>query len=107
MKASRRRKNWSMKSWIPALRALDEIDAEGTMEYAVESRVGFVMILLPDVFGSTDLLGRVGDRAIVLDRKFGNGVAVEVEENSQLLFDAAAAKRAEETSWAFEGAPKK
>ena len=73
------------------------------MEYAVESRVGFGNFL-PDVFGSTDLLGRIDDRAIVLDWKFGNGVAVEVEENSQLLFYAAAAKRTAETAWAFEGA---
>lgn len=88
---------------IPALRALDEIDPKGEMEYAVESRVGFGDFL-PDVFGSTDLLGRLGDRAIVLDWKFGDGVAVEVEENSQLLFYAAAAKRTPETSWAFKDA---
>jgi hypothetical protein len=88
---------------IPALRALDEIDPKGEMEYAVESRVGFGDFL-PDVFGSTDLLGRLGDRAVVLDWKFGDGVAVEVEENSQLLFYAAAAKRTAETAWAFEGA---
>jgi hypothetical protein len=88
---------------IPALRALDEIDPKGEMEYAVESRVGFGDFL-PDVFGSTDLLGRIGDRAIVLDWKFGDGVAVEVEENSQLLFYAAAAKRTADTTWAFEGA---
>ena len=54
---------------IPALRALDEVDPTGEMEYAVESRVGFGDFL-PDVFGSTDLLGRIGDRAVVLDWKF-------------------------------------
>jgi hypothetical protein len=88
---------------IPALRALDEIDPKGEMEYAVESRVGFGDFL-PDVFGSTDLLGRIGDRAIVLDWKFGDGVAVEATENAQLLFYAAAAKRTAETAWAFDGA---
>jgi len=88
---------------VPALRALDEIDPRGEMDYAVESRVGFGDFL-PDVFGSTDFLGRIGDRAVVLDWKFGNGVAVEVEENSQLLFYAAAAIRTKETAWAFEGA---
>ncbi len=87
----------------PALAALDEIDPKGEMEYAVESRVGFGD-LLPDVFGSTDLLGRIGDRAVVLDWKFGDGVAVEVEENSQLLFYAAAAIRTPETTWVFDGA---
>ena len=88
---------------VPALLALEEIDPEGVMEYAVESRVGFGD-LLPDVFGSTDLLGRIGDRAIVLDWKFGSGVAVEVEENAQLLFYAAAAMRTPATAWAFDGA---
>ena len=88
---------------LPALAALDEVDPNGEMEYAVESRVGFGDYL-PDVFGSTDLLGRIGDRAIVLDWKFGDGVAVEVEENAQLLFYAAAAMRTPETKWAFFGA---
>jgi hypothetical protein len=88
---------------LPALAALEEIDPNGEMEYAVESRVGFGD-LLPGVFGSTDLLGRIGDRAIVLDWKFGDGVAVEVEENAQLLFYAAAAMRTPETKWAFFGA---
>ena len=88
---------------LPALAALDDIDPEGTMEYAVESMVGFGD-LLPDVFGSTDLLGRIGNRAVVLDWKFGDGVAVEVEENAQLLFYAAAAIRTPETAWVFDGA---
>ena len=88
---------------IPALRALDEIDPKGEMTYAVESRVGFGAFL-PDVFGSTDLLGRIGNRAVVLDWKFGDGVAVEAEENAQLLFYAAAAMRTKETLWAFDGA---
>jgi hypothetical protein len=87
----------------PALNALDDIDPDGAMEYAVESRVGFGD-LLPDVFGSTDMLGRIGNRAIVLDWKFGDGVAVEVEENAQLLFYAAAAMRTPETAWVFDGA---
>ena len=48
-----------------ALAALDAVDPQGEMEYAVESRVGFGD-LLPDVFGSTDMLGRIGSRAVVL-----------------------------------------
>jgi hypothetical protein len=90
---------------LPALAALDEIDPNSEMEYAVESRVGYGD-LLPGVFGSTDLLGRLGDRAIVLDWKFGDGVAVEVEENAQLLFYAAAALRTPETQWVFKGVSK-
>jgi hypothetical protein len=73
------------------------------MEYAVESRVGFGDYL-PGVFGSTDFLGRIGNRAVVLDWKFGDGVAVTAEENPQLLFYAAAAMRTDATKWAFDGA---
>ena len=77
---------------IPALALLDEVDPEKQMEYMVETRVGFGDFL-PGVFGSTDLLGRKGKRAIVLDWKFGDGVLVDAEENPQLLFYAAAAMR--------------
>lgn len=88
-----------------ALAALDEIDADKKLEYAVETRVGFGD-LLPGVFGSTDLVGRIGDRAIVLDWKFGDGVVVDAEENPQLMFYAAACMRTEEAKWAFEGVNK-
>lgn len=87
----------------PALAALDEIDPDNLLAYVVETRVGFGD-LLPDVFGSTDLLGRIGDRAIVLDWKFGDGVPVSPEENPQLLFYAAAAMRTPKAKWVFEGA---
>lgn len=86
----------------PALAALDEIDPEGRMEYAVESRVGFGDYL-PDVFGSTDFLGRIDGRAVVLDWKFGDGIPVGAEESAQLLFYAAAAMRTDATKWVFEG----
>ena len=88
---------------LPALAALDEIDPEGVMEYAVETVVGFGAYL-PGVFGSADLLGRLGNRAVVLDWKFGDGVAVSAEENEQGLFYAAAAMRTPETAWVFDGA---
>jgi hypothetical protein len=88
---------------LPALAALDAIDPDDRMQYAVETLVNFGD-LLPGVFGSTDLLGRIEDRAIVLDWKFGDGVAVEVEENPQLLFYAAAAMRTEKAKWVFDGA---
>jgi len=87
---------------VPALAALDVIDPNKEMEIEAETRVGFGD-LLPDVFGSTDLIGRIGKRAVVLDWKFGDGVAVEVEDNPQLMFYAAAAMRTEETKWAFDG----
>ena len=86
---------------LVALSALDEIDPDKQMEFAVESSVNFGD-LLPGVFGSADLLGRIGKKAIVLDWKFGNGVAVEATENYQGMFYAAAAMRTPETAWVFE-----
>lgn len=88
---------------MPALRALDEVDPTQNMVYEVETRVGFGD-LLPGVFGSTDLIGRVGNRAVVLDWKFGDGVVVDAVENPQLMFYAAAAMRTDEAKWAFDGA---
>jgi hypothetical protein len=87
----------------PALDLLDEVDPEKTMEYEVETRVGFGD-LLPGVFGSTDLMGRIGNKAIILDWKFGSGVPVPAEENEQLMFYAAAAMRTPEAQWVFDGA---
>jgi len=86
-----------------ALELLDEVDPDKRMEYEVETRVGFGD-LLPGVFGSTDLVGRVGDRAVVLDWKFGDGVVVDAVENDQLMFYAAACMRTESAQWAFAGA---
>ena len=87
----------------PALRALDEVDPTQNMVYEVETRVGFGD-LLPGVFGSTDLIGRIGNRAVVLDWKFGDGVVVDAIENPQLMFYAAAAMRTDSVKWAFDGA---
>ena len=50
----------------PALELLNEIDPDNIMEFSVENRVGFGD-RLPGVFGSTDLLCRVRDRAVCLD----------------------------------------
>ena len=88
---------------VTALALLDEVDPNKEMMYEVETRVGFGN-LLPNVFGSTDLVGRIGDRAIVLDWKFGDGVVVDAVENEQLMFYAAAAMRTDAAKWAFEGA---
>jgi len=82
---------------MPALALLDEV---GPMELAVEVRVDFGDFI-PGVFGSVDVLGKNGNRAIILDWKFGDGVIVEAEENMQLMFYAAAARRSQ--PWAFEG----
>ena len=87
---------------LPALQALEDLDPYNTMEYAVESRVGFGDFL-PGVFGSADVLGRIGNRALVIDWKFGDGVIVDAEENEQLMFYAAAAMRTPKLEWIFKG----
>ena len=86
-----------------AVESLNAIDPNKDLEYAVEQNVGFGNFL-PGVFGSCDLIGRLGDRAVVLDWKFGDGVPVEAEENPQLLFYTAAAIRTPGLEWVFEDA---
>jgi len=86
----------------PALDALNEIDPNSQMEFQTEISVSFGGYLA-GVFGSCDLIGRIGNRAVVLDWKFGDGVAVDAVENHQLLFYAAAAMRTDDARWAFEG----
>jgi len=90
---------------LPALAALNDIDPDRQMEFETEVLVGFGD-LLPGVFGSSDIVGRIGDTAYIVDWKFGDGVAVDVEENPQLMFYAAAAMRTPTAQWAFEGATK-
>jgi len=85
----------------PALDAINEIDPDAQLEFAVEQTVSFGD-LIPGVFGSCDLIGRIGDRAVILDWKFGDGVAVEAEENPQLLFYTAAAIRTPALEWVFK-----
>lgn len=87
------------------LDALDEIDPDKKMTFAQEVQVGFDGIdALAGVFGHVDLIGRLGNRVIGLDWKFGDGVAVDAEENDQGLFYMAAALKTRSTAWAFDGA---
>jgi hypothetical protein len=87
----------------PALEALDLIDLGYELAYECEAVVGFGDAL-PGVFGSADLVGRMGDTAVVLDWKFGDGVDVEAKENPQAMFYAAAAMRTPKVAWAFKDA---
>lgn len=88
----------------PALKALEEIDPGFEMRFVTETQVEFEGVKeLEGVFGNADLVGRIGDRAIILDWKFGDGVMVEAEENEQGMFYAAAAKRTSSLYWALNG----
>ena len=86
---------------IPALEALNAVDPDKKMEFMVETNVHFGDAL-PGVFGSADMLGRIGDTAYVLDWKFGSGVLVDAEDNPQLMFYAAAAMHTAAAQWVFE-----
>ena len=85
----------------PALRSFAEVDPDGAMEFMVETEVDFGDIL-PGVFGSADVLGKLPRKAVVLDWKFGSGVIVEAEENYQGMFYAAAAMHTPQAKWVFE-----
>ena len=85
-----------------ALAALEEIDPNKEMEFVTETRVHFGGFLA-GVFGSCDLAGRIRNRAIMLDWKFGDGVQVEAEENEQGMFYTAAGMRTPELRWVFQG----
>ena len=87
---------------ILALDSLNEIDPNNELEFATEVNVHF-NDFLAGVYGSCDLAGRIRNRAIVLDWKFGDGVAVDAEENEQLMFYTAAGMRTEALRWVFEG----
>ena len=87
------------------IRALNEIDPKNELLYEQEKQVEFEGVKgLEGVFGNVDLIGRLDTTAIVLDWKFGDGVAVEAEENPQGLFYAAAAMKTEGLQWVFDGA---
>lgn len=86
---------------FPALEKLNEIDPDCLMDMAIETEVHFGD-LLPGVFGSADVLGKLNRKAFVIDWKFGDGVIVEAEENYQGMFYAAAAMHTPEVNWVFE-----
>lgn len=74
----------------PALEYLDKLDEElGGIEYFNEKRVIFPGI--DGAFGTVDIVGKAKDRTIILDWKFGKGVAVEADHNEQLMYYAYAA----------------
>jgi hypothetical protein len=86
---------------LPALALLADYDPFALMEFEVEQTVDFGEFL-PGVFGSSDVVGRLEGKAVILDWKFGDGVMVEAEESEQLLFYAAAAMRTPSCAWAFK-----
>jgi len=93
---------------LPAISMFDAIldDLEETYgeeaQIEIESEVSFGDVI-PDAFGSCDIVMRVGPRAIIADWKFGDGVPVSAVENKQLMFYARAAMHSE-IGYLFNGA---
>ena len=86
---------------VLALDSLNQIDPNSELEFVTEVNVHFDSFLA-GVYGSCDLAGRIRNRAIILDWKFGDGAIVDAEENEQLMFYAAAGMRTPELRWVFE-----
>ncbi len=102
----------------PALEMWDKIDKElGGVDYFNEKRVTFPDMPLPEVdefgeptgrmasgasFGTVDIVGKTRDRNLLWDWKFGAGVGVEAEFNSQLLYYAYAAANTPGTAEMFD-----
>ncbi len=85
----------------PALEFLDDLYEEVDVEeLKIEVKVKFVGI--EGAFGTVDVLMQCKDRTIVLDWKFGAGVPVSAENNTQLKFYAYAASVDPRTSGLFK-----
>lgn len=84
---------------VTALALLDEVDPNREMEFDIEAHVSYDGFI-DGAFGTSDILGRIGKRAVVLDWKFGDGVTVEAEESEQGMFYAGAAMN--QSHWAFK-----
>lgn len=66
----------------PCLDMWDSLDKElGGIEFLSEQRVAFPGI--ENAFGTTDVIGVARDRTVLVDFKFGRGVAVNAENNPQ------------------------
>lgn len=102
----------------PALEMFDKLDKElGGIDFLNEARVkfplgvdvptydrdgAFIGMAPMEAFGTVDIVGASKDRSVVLDWKFGSGVAVEAENNAQLMYYAYAAAHSPATARFFD-----
>lgn len=85
----------------PALEQFDKLDKElGGIDFLNEAKVTFPGI--DGAFGTVDIVGTAKDRTTLIDWKFGAGVAVEAENNAQLLYYAYAAAHTPATAKFFD-----
>jgi hypothetical protein len=85
----------------PALEIFDRLQDElGGIDFLNEQRVTFPGI--DNAFGTVDIVGTSRDRSLVIDWKYGRGVAVEAEANEQLMYYAYAAAHTPATARFFD-----
>lgn len=85
----------------PALDLFDRLQDElGGIDFLNEQRVVFPGI--DNAFGTVDIVGTAHDRTVVLDWKYGKGVAVEARANEQLMYYAYAAAHTPATAGFFD-----
>jgi hypothetical protein len=71
----------------PAMRLLDEVDPEQMMDVLVERKVGFGD-LLPGVFGSCDVIGRLRTRPTLLIGSLATALPCRLKKINSLCFTA-------------------
>jgi hypothetical protein len=83
----------------PAIEIFKQLAKDfGSFEYVTEALVKYHDL---DAFGTVDVLGSNSEYTIVIDWKFGAGVAVNAVDNSQLRFYAGAGRETSEFSDMF------
>ena len=68
---------------------IEFFDTIKDFDYFCEKRMEFKGV--PGAFGTVDIIGTTPEKTVILDWKFGGGVPVTADENSQLMFYAYAA----------------
>jgi len=76
---------------VPALNMFDETFSED-LNFMVEQTVHLPPDVVPESFGTADILGYDDEYNAICDWKFGRGIQVFAKDNKQLLFIASAAR---------------
>jgi hypothetical protein len=90
-------------AWVETEALMEKLDIDC---YEAETVVSFTKDPLIGAFGTIDFAGQTTDGTpVFIDFKFGSGYQVDVTDNQQLLFYAAASLNDPQTSWLWETDP--